>query len=161
MKFPELPETWEALLSDVPIPVLAMHQFGRVQAHQTLTGREERDFLSHNTKISRKQKPTLFPQPDLTETFQTLFPKDEKDHFTKLSKSQNKGDGGSDSQSELGRAGLGSTIHSSISPGSFRGLCAALLSNIHVQLRNHLISYCCVVNAQKYKEQFFYLNTSY
>lgn len=131
MKFPGLSKTWEALLSNIPIPTLAMHQLGRGQVHQALTGREERDFLSRKTKISN----TPFPQPDSTETLQTFSLKEEKDQFTKQSEAKVREIWNSNSQPEPGRAGLSVAIQTHISPGSPRGLCAAILSNFHSRIK--------------------------
>ena len=75
-------------MCDIPIPILAMYQLGREQAHQALKGREERDFLSHKTKISKHSLPTTGFNRDLS----NLFPKrEEKDQFTKLARSQDEG----------------------------------------------------------------------
>jgi len=76
-------------LSDIPIPILAMHQLSREQAHQALTGREERDFLSHKTKISKHSLPTTGFNSDLSNLFRK---RKEKDQFTKLAKSWDEGD---------------------------------------------------------------------
>lgn len=78
-------------MSDIPIPILAMYQLSREQAHQALTGREEKDFLSHKIKISKHSLPTTELNRDLS----NLFPeRKEKEQFTKLAKSQDEGDAG-------------------------------------------------------------------
>lgn len=70
-------------MSNIPIAILALFQLSREQAHQALTGREERDFLSHKTKTSKQSRPPTGFNRDLS----NLFPKrKEKDQFAKLAK---------------------------------------------------------------------------
>lgn len=89
MKFPGLSKTREALLSDIPIPTLTKFLLSREQAHQALTGREERDFLSHKTKTSKHSLLTT----RFNRVLSNLLPnRKEKDQLTKLTKSQNEGD---------------------------------------------------------------------
>lgn len=76
-------------MSGIPIPALAMDRLSRELVCRALTGREERDFLSPKTKISKHSLPTSGFHKDLS----NLFPeRKEKDQFTRLVKSQEEGD---------------------------------------------------------------------
>lgn len=158
MKFPEFPKTWEALLSDIPIPILAMHQLGREQVHQALTGREERDFLYGTTKISKHCLPTTGFSRDLL----NLFPKrKEKDQFTKITRSWDREMQSSNSQPEPGRVGLSSASQASSSLGSMWGPCAATLAHIsNFKLRHLTISWLLLGANNFNKSSFFHPNTS-
>lgn len=75
-------------MSDNPIPTLANYLFSKEQARQAPTGREERDFLSDKTMISKHSLLTT----RYNRVLSNLFPnRKEKDQLTKLTKSQNEG----------------------------------------------------------------------
>lgn len=151
MKFPGPSKTWEALLSDIPIPTLTKFLFSREQVHQAPTGREERDFLSDKAKISKPSLLTTTHNRGLS----NLFPnRKDKDQFTKLTKNQNVGNAELRLPTWTGQSSP--SFYKSISLGSFRGLCAANPSQISsFKLRNLIVS-CLLLSINNSNKSWFF-----
>lgn len=71
-------------MPDIAIPTLAKYLLSREQAHQAPSGREEKDFLSDKTNISKHSLLTT----RYNRVLSNLCPnRKEKDQLTKLTKS--------------------------------------------------------------------------